>query len=121
MFVQYTDIIYEGHFDHPIHITFDKAYISLTGEGGNRHIIVGDKNGYIDIWIDTHLYGDKYFAFLGSGPYITGNPSAKLINRVWSLIVQTIKKDDWFAKWTKKTLNEFFENLYSSAKMGFYF
>lgn len=121
MFQKYTDIIYEGHYDQPIRITFENALIVLTGEGGNRHIVVGDENGYIDIWVDTHLSGDKYFAFLGTGPNIIRNPSAKLVNRVWNLINQTTEKDGWFEKWTKDGLNKFFISLYDSAKSGFYF
>lgn len=119
MFEKYTDIIYEGHYNHPIHITFESTYIVLTGEGGNRHIIIGDKNGYIDLWVDTHCYGER-FAFLGNTSIIK-NPSALLVNRVWNLINQSTTKDNLFNNWTKKSLNEFFESLYTSAKKGFYF
>lgn len=118
MFDKYTDIIYKGHYNNPIHITFDNIYIILTGEGGNRHIIVGDENGSIDLWIDTHTYG-KHFAFLGT-PIVNRNPSGKLVNRVWSLITQTTEKDGVFEKWTKKSLDEFFEKLYNYAKGGFW-
>ena len=121
MFGKLTDIIYEGHYDHPIRITFEDAFIVLTGEGGNRHILVGDKDGYIDLWVDTHLYTGKYFAFLGSSPRVTENPSGKLVNRVWCLMDKHMKKDEWFSKWTEESLNKFFEELYSSAKNGFYF
>ena len=119
MFDKYTDIIYKGHYDHPIRITFENAFITLTGEGGNRHIIVGDKDGCIDLWVDTHCYGE-YFAFFGN-PIIIKNPSALLVNRVWNLINQSTTKDNRLNKWTKKGLNEFFDSLYVSAKNGFYF
>lgn len=121
MFDKYTDIIYEGHYDHPIRITFERAYIVLTGEGGNRHIIVGDENGYINLWVDTHLYDGKYFAFIGNTPSITNNPSAKLVNRVWSLINQSTTRQNLLNYWSKKSLDEFFQNLYASAKYGFYY
>jgi len=120
MFKKYTDIIYEGHYDNPIRITFENAFITLTGEGGNRHIIVGDKDGYIDLWIDTHCYG-VCFAFLGSPIIVKKTPSALLVNRVWNLINQSTTKDNLLNKWTKNGLNEFFESLYISAKNGFYF
>ena len=120
MFDKYTDIIYKGHFDHPIRITFNKAYIILVGEGGNRHLIVGDKDGYINIGIDTHIY-DGNFAFLGDGPFIVGNPSAKLVNRVWNLINYTTTKNRLLEKWTKEGLNQFFEEVYNHAKASFYY
>lgn len=120
MFKEYTDVIFKGDYEHPIHITFKDAYIVLTGEGGNRHIIVGDKDGYMDIWVDTHTYG-KYFAFLGNTCMITRNPSGTLVNRVWCLINKTTEKYNCLNHWTEDNLNKFFESIYVSAKKGFYF
>lgn len=119
IFEKLTDILYDGHYDHPIRITFEKSYITLTGEGGNRHIIIGDNDGHMDVWVDTHTYG-KYFAFLGTSPIVTRNPSGKLVNRVWNLINQTTEKNN-LNYWTKKGLDEFFERLYASALGGFFF
>ena len=120
MFEKLTNILYDGHYDHPIRISFENAFITLTGEGGNRHIIVGDNDGCMDVWIDTHTCG-KYFAFLGNSPSITRNPSGKLVNRVWNLINQTTEKNSHLDYWTKDKLDEFFERLYYSAREGFFF
>lgn len=120
MFKRYTEIIYKGDYNNPIHITFKNTCITLTGEGGNRRILVGDSKGYMNLWIDTHVYDHKYFAFLGDVA-IMGEPSYLLVNRVWKIISETIEKNNGLLKWTEENLNSMFHRLYFFAKSGFYF
>lgn len=119
MFDNYMDVIYKGGYDHPIRITFEKAYIVLTGEGGNRHLIIGDNEGSIDLWVDTHTYG-KYVAFLNT-TRINQNPSGKLVYKVWKLIDHTTANGFITRFWTKDSLNEFFRDIYDAARKGFLF
>lgn len=120
MFEKYTEIIYKGSYNNPIRITFENAYIALTGEGGNRRILIGDNGGYMNLWIDTHVFDGKYFAFLGDVG-IVGEPSPLLVNRVWKVISETVEKNRGLLKWTEKRLNSMFDRLYYFAKSGFYF
>ena len=111
----FSEFIYKGNYRHPLYINFEEgdAYIILTGKGGDRHIIIGDNNGDINIWFNTHLYENKkYMAELM--PYIiTGKPSDKLTNLVCDLIKQTIEVHWSGKKWTEDGLNKFFAELYS--------
>ena len=120
MFKDYTEVIYKGGYPNPIRITFKNAHIILTGEGGNRHIVVGDKDGKMNIWVDTHINDGKHYAFLGD-VFIEGTPSSPLVNRVWKVITETVDRDNGLLKWTEENLNSFFNRLYFFANIGFYF
>lgn len=118
--------------DYPLGITFQNAYIICSyssksvrsadendSEIFNYDITVGDNNGCIII--PLKLFSSSSTVYMTEMPNIMYNPSGKLVNEVWKLMDLTMERDAWCKRWPNNTINQFFERLYNSAKIGFQF
>lgn len=113
----YTDIIYKYGYNNPLELKFKSEFmerrITLSGEGGNRHIKIMLDDGWVDLWIDTHVYGGKYFAFIAPGMGITciGNPNIKRVIDLMHVISQTCDKVNLFYWFAKEQINRLFTEI----------
>ena len=111
----------EGHYDHPIYITFPAGSIVLTGEGGNRHLILKNETGGIDLWIDLHT--SKYAAYICHID-IYGEPGARFMKSVYEYLnrfaTSAMPRLTWF-NYSKDALNELFAHFYDNLKGGFWY
>lgn len=116
---KYTDIMYEGTNEKPLYLNDGK--IVLTGEGGNRHILISARDGWIDVWVDLHTYGSTKKAFIGlfGGVSFTGKPDPTVVR---SVIFDILRYSD-FSKTQESIcyfsligLNKLFEELVKDAR-----
>lgn len=116
---KYTDIMYEGSYEHPLYLNDGK--IVLTGEGGNRHILISAGDGWIDVWVDLHIYKRAKEAFIGlfGGVTFTGHPNPNVVRDV---LFDILRYSD-FSKTQSSTcqfslieLNKLFEELVKDAR-----
>lgn len=116
---KYTDIMYEGNYEHPLYLNDGK--IVLTGEGGNRHILISAGDGQIDVWVDLHVYdgSNKAFICLFSGMTFTGNPDPYVVKNVIFDILRysdfSITQDS-IRRFSLIRLNKLFEELVKDAR-----
>jgi len=115
-FDRYSDIMYKGGYDHPIRITFqNEYYMILTGEGGNRHIILGNRGGTVDLWVDTHCAPGTMF--IGT-IMITDEPGARFMQCILELLrkyadeVKAVKISDSWYDFHIENFDRFFEEMY---------
>ena len=119
MFKKYSEIMYDGGFEHPITITFPANDFSmkLTGEGGNRHLVLYDGNGSVDLWVDTHC--DEKEAYIHS-IHIEGNPSARFLYYIMSMLQDyTFRLEHHFWWFTLDRLDRMFQDMYNDMLHGY--
>lgn len=120
-FYQYTDVCYRGSYEHPITISKDpnpKKFnmsridkITITGEGGNRVIIVSVKDGSYEINVDTHTF-DSRFCFCGFPRIRSGRPDAYVLLDILNVFLHNSRWDGVFFNCTKYQINSIFRELY---------
>lgn len=116
MFNNYSEILYKGDYEHPITITFPahQYQMAVIGEGGNRHLILKNSTGMVDLWVDIHCAPDE--AFIHS-IRIDGEPGARFLKYVYDqLQYYTYKIDRSFYHFKISALDRMFSEIYSVMK-----
>ena len=117
MFKKYTDVMYKGRYDHPIKITFLNGYsMTLTGEGGNSHLILGNKTGAIDLWVDTHCAPNN--AYITSID-VVDEPGARLMKYIMSMLIKysgNIWPSMFCFDFNFEKLDKFFAEIYQDMR-----
>lgn len=119
MFEKYSQIMYNGGYDQPITVTFPAHHYQMviTGEGGNRHLILRNSGGSVDLWVDTHC--GQGTAFIHS-IRIDDEPGARfllyIINRLRD---HAYKIDDVFHYFKISALDKMFAEIYEDMKNNY--
>lgn len=122
MIDKYTDIMYEGSYDHPVTITFNtQGYkMIVTGEGGNRHLILIQDGLSVDLWIDTHISDRKnensIIAFISSIRVESGT-DGQFVHYIYRRLLAHCRKIDRHCFYFRaKDLDAMFKEIYEDMK-----